>query len=209
MGWFGKSKDIVRGTARVVSTSAPPHAATHSTLSMDLVIEVDGIPAYANEYRRLVMRVSKWPSPGGVLPVEVERSDPAKVKVLWGEIPTNNKRAKADAEAMAAALRGETAPPGTMPTRHRDAAALAATAGTDIVSQLQQMFPGAMVEMGGTGMSAAAPQAPGGEVRVVAGRSDEDPVARLEKLAKLRDAGVVDAAQFEQLRAQILGQSGL
>ena len=30
-----------------------------------------------------------------------------------------------------------------------------------------------------------------------------------QTLPKLRDAGVVDAAQFEQLRAQILGQSGL
>lgn len=42
-----------------------------------------------------------------------------------------------------------------------------------------------------------------------ADQSDADPVERLEKLAKLHAAGIVDDAQFAQLEAQILGQAGL
>jgi hypothetical protein len=102
-----------------------------------------------------------------------------------------------------------------------------------MVSQLQQMFPGAVVNVGTDpavpgpppGSPAAPPPIapaapptpsatpptgpPAGGVSVVASRSDGDPVERLEKLARLRDAGVVDQAQFEQLRAQILEQAGL
>ena len=44
---------------------------------------------------------------------------------------------------------------------------------------------------------------------VYATQSNRDPVERLEKLGKLRDAGIVDEAQFQQLRAQILEQAGL
>jgi hypothetical protein len=39
--------------------------------------------------------------------------------------------------------------------------------------------------------------------------SAADLVERREKRARRRDAGVVDQAQFEPLRAQILGQAGL
>ena len=59
------------------------------------------------------------------------------------------------------------------------------------------------------GVPGAPPAGPPGGVKVAASQSDADPVERLEKLARLRDAGVVDQAQFEQLRAQILGQAGL
>ena len=86
-----------------------------------------------------------------------------------------------------------------------------------MVSQLQQMFPGAVVNVGTEPAPGAPPSStepapgppPSGGVNVVASRSDADPVERLEKLVRLRDAGVVDQAQFEQLRAQILGQAGL
>ncbi|MFT4128082.1 MAG: SHOCT domain-containing protein [Gordonia sp. (in: high G+C Gram-positive bacteria)] len=46
-------------------------------------------------------------------------------------------------------------------------------------------------------------------VSVVAGQTGADPVQRLEKLAGLRDAGIVTDDQFAQLRAQILEQAGL
>ncbi|HEY8544796.1 MAG TPA: SHOCT domain-containing protein [Acidimicrobiales bacterium] len=91
---------------------------------------------------------------------------------------------------------------------------------TGVVGQVQQLFPGATVHHGDDPASTAAPGpgtpgvpgtpgAPMPPINVVADRTDADPVERLEKLARLRDAGVVDQAQFEQLRAQILNQAGL
>jgi putative oligomerization/nucleic acid binding protein len=179
-----------------VSTSHPPHA-THGSLRMTLVVEAPGIPAYTHDFSKFAVRVDKWPSPGDVLPVEVDPGDLGRVEVLWDEIPTVRDAARGEAERMAAMLRQqETGVPGQDP---QDGAA-GGVAG--IVGQLQQMFPGAVVNVEGDHVVP-------GPVEVVADRSDADPVERLEKLARLRDAGVVDQAQFEQLKAQILGQAGL
>ena len=210
MGLFGrKRKDGVRGTARVVSSSQPPHA-THGSLRMTLVVEAPGIPAYSHDYSKFAVRVDKWPQPGDVLPVEVDPDDHGQVEVLWDDLPTVRDAARQEADQLAALLRqqqGQGPAPGAVPGGPGVA---------DMVGQLQQMFPGATVNVGGAPVDAGVPPPPGSgpgtpipPVNVVADRSDADPVERLEKLARLRDAGVVDQAQFEQLRAQILGQAGL
>ncbi len=228
MGLFGRKRTPgVRGTARVVSVKHAPDA-THGSLRMTVVVEAPGVPAFTHEYKKFAARVDKWPDPGDVLPVEVDPHDHAEVEVLWDEIPTTRDAAALEAEQLAALLRqqqaggagypqpgppgggGTAAAPGAMP------ADLEAAGLGDMVSQLQQMFPGAVVNVGTEPADAggAAPPPPPaapppGSVNVVASRSDADPVERLEKLARLRDAGVVDHAQFEQLRAQILDQAGL
>lgn len=186
MGLFGRKRRGagVRGTARVVSCSRAPQA-SHAPLHMNVVVEAPGIPAYSHEYRKFGVRVDKWPQPGEVLPVEVDPADPRSVEVLWDELPTTRDAAKQQAERMAAMLRQQ---PQGQP-------ALEGMAG-----MVEQMFPGAVVSTGGE----APPP-----MRVVAGQSDGDPVERLAKLAQLRDAGIIDDTQFEQLKAQILDQAGL
>jgi len=166
MGLF-KRKERLRGSARVISTSVPPHNATYGNITMDIVVEVSGVPAYAHTYRKTIMAVSKWPSPGMVLPVTVDPDDPGDVEVPWDDVPKNSEVAKLQAEQMAALLRG-----GQM----ADAGPAVATSG---------------------------------QFSVVASQSNADPVERLEKLAKLRAAGIIDDNQFAQLRAQILEQAGL
>jgi len=166
MGLF-KRKERLRGSARVISTSVPAHNATYSNITMDIVVEVPGVPAYAHNYRKSIMAVSKWPSPGMVLPVTVDPDDPGDVEVPWDEVPKNSEVAKLQAEQMAALLRG-----------------------------------GQMADAGPT-------VATSGQFDVVASQSSADPVERLEKLAKLRAAGIIDDNQFAQLRAQILEQAGL
>ncbi len=223
MGLFGrKRKPGVRGTARVMSVKHAPDA-THGSLRMTVVVEAPGVPAFSHEYKKFGARVDKWPDPGDVLPVEVDPDDHGEVEVLWDEIPTTRDAAAHEAEQLAAFLRqqgdggvGQPPPgsPAAMPAGS-DVSGLG-----DMVSQLQQMFPGAVVNVGtepaGPGGAAPpppswppSPPAPPGHVDVVASRSGADPVERLEKLARLRDTGVVDQAQFEQLRAQILEQAGL
>lgn len=56
-------------------------------------------------------------------------------------------------------------------------------------------------------MRASAEAAP--TVQVTASDTGGDPVERLEKLAALHAAGVIDDAQFAALKQQILGQAGL
>ena len=174
MGLF-KRKERLRGSARVISTSVAPHNATFGNITMDIVVEVPGVPAYAHTYRKTIMAVSKWPSPGIVLPVTVDPDDHDDVDVPWDEVPKNSEVAKLQAEQMAALLRG-----------------------------------GQMTDAGPTGQAVGPPTVTtSGQFNVVAGQSNADPVERLEKLAKLRAAGIIDDNQFAQLRAQILEQAGL
>src|SRR5918992_1547450 len=140
MGLFGrKRRSGVRGTARVVSTSQAPHAATHGSLRMTLVVEAPGIPAYRHDFSKFAVRVDKWPHPGEVLPVLVDTDDHGDGDVLWTGVPPGGERARQQADQLAAHLRQQ----------QGDGAAAAPTGVTDMVSQLQQMFPGATVNVGG------------------------------------------------------------
>lgn len=199
MGLFKKRKPRLRGTARVVSATQAPHNAAYGNMRMTIVVEVPGVAAYTHELSKIV-RVTKWPHPGQVLPVAIDPDDLRDVDVLWDEVPTGRESARQRAEQMAAHL-------------NQQGGGAPGPAG-DVVSQLQQMFPGATVSVGGDPAGAGVPGPPGAPggmppVNVVADRTGADPVERLEKLARLRDAGIVDQAQFEQLKAQILGQAGL
>jgi hypothetical protein len=206
MGWFKRNKADaarVQGTAQVVSTSMPPNAATHGSLSMDLVVQAPGIPAYAHEYKKLIMSVAKWPWAGTVLPVTIDPNDHDDVDIDWDAIPSNSERARERAEQIAEMARGAGAG-GT-------GGAMTAGAQDDLIAQLTQMFPGAEVTVGPGGAPGGPAQPPPtiGGVTVVASQSGGDPVERLSKLVSLRDAGIIDADQFEQLRCQIIEQSDL
>lgn len=211
---------MVRGTARVVTSSRSPHGAAYGNLIAQLVVEVPGVPPYSFEYRKMVTPVNRWPHAGTVLPVEVDPNDLGDVGVLWDEVPKGWDVARNQAEQMAAMMRQQQAggQAGPIPTGVPPQAA-------GVVQQLQQMFPGAQVSVDGVppaGPAGSGPQAPppppgappaggapGAPVRVVANQSGGDPVERLAKLAQLRQVGIIDETQFEQLKAQILGQAGL
>jgi hypothetical protein len=217
MGLFGrKRKNVVRGTARVVSSSRPPHGATYGNLIAQVVVEAPGLAPYSLEYRKLITPVNRWPHAGTVLPIEVDPGDPGDIDVLWDEVPKGWDVARNQAEQMAAMMRQQQA--GGQPGAPAGVPPQAA----GIVSQLQQMFPGAQVSVDGApagqpgaGQQAPppppseAPGAPGAPVQVMASNAGGDPVERLAKLAQLREAGIIDDTQFEQLKAQILGQAGL
>ena len=113
--------------------------------------------------------------------------------------------ARQQADQLAATLRQQQAGAGQTPDVGMSD--LGVPGMTDMVGQLQQMFPGAVINVEGADVSDDGPVLP--PVRVVASQSEADPVARLEKLARLRDAGVIDQAQFDQLKAKILGDAGI
>lgn len=170
----------MRGTARVIAAGRPPPHATWANLGATLVVEVPGMAAFQAEYRKLNCRIDKWPAPGTVLPVTIDPRTPGEVTVLWDEVPTG------------------------------------AQAGHDQAARLAELLnnPGRATGAGAGHPPPGHPPPdppfqPPATVNVVAGRADGDPVTRLEKLAGLRDMGIVTDEQFQQLRAQILRQAGL
>ena len=112
MGIFGRrrSGDLVRATARVVSSSQPPPHATYSPLKMDLVVQADGLEPTAVAFNQRVARCSKFPLPGQTIPVEIRLADPTSVKVVWDEVPTRGQMGQQQSQAIAETMRGGAAP---------------------------------------------------------------------------------------------------
>jgi hypothetical protein len=101
-----KIEDGVRGTAQVVSASGFYGHALYQSCSLEVVVEAPGIPATAASVQAVVSR-DTWPQAGQVLPALIERANPREVQILWDELPKTGDLAKAQAEAIAAAKRGE------------------------------------------------------------------------------------------------------
>jgi hypothetical protein len=184
-----RMKDPVDVVAQVVSVSEPPHA-THGTAVMNLVVQLPGEEAHSIECTSVSAPVAKWPTPGGELPVTVGRADPEKCKVRWDEVPDSGDLAKRQADALAA------------PINQGGGAQVVQAGGADvseIVEALQQQYPGAQIEVEGAQVQqgGAAPADGGGE---------DDRVAQLERVAKLRDSEALSDQEFELEKARILGQ---
>ncbi|HWH97324.1 MAG TPA: hypothetical protein VNS80_03070 [Pseudolysinimonas sp.] len=107
-----KIEDGVRGTAQVVSASGYYGHALYQSCQLEVVVEGPGIPATAATVQAVVSR-DTWPQAGQVLPALIERANPREVQILWDELPKTGDVAKAQAEALAAAKRGEAPAPGT------------------------------------------------------------------------------------------------
>jgi hypothetical protein len=56
----------------------------------------------------MIVPVKKWPFPGSVIPVQVDRANPQNVKILFDKIQSHAESSKASADALAAMMRGET-----------------------------------------------------------------------------------------------------
>src|ERR1700731_4239260 len=105
--------DPVRGSANVVSsTDYRPELGTAVSASgswrctMTCVIQADGVPAHSVHYAGDAPTL-RWPWPGTVLPITVDRADPSDWVVHWDELPTRGESNQAEADALAASMRGE------------------------------------------------------------------------------------------------------
>jgi hypothetical protein len=210
MGLFGdmfkRMKDPVRGQAQVVSCSMCPDHSTYSNCSMQLVVSAQGVPATSLSKTDMV-RADRWPSPGMTLPVTVDRSNPKRVKVEWGEVESSRDRAEHDADALAAMMRGEpTANAMPFAAGGVDVVNLSGGDLTDLPEEKK-----AKLRMLGIDPSLLAAQQGGGPPmpppqEAVADSDDEvdEQLARLAKLGKLRDAGVLTPAEFDAQKRRIL-----
>lgn len=188
MGLFRRGmKDPVRATATVVSSSQAASNVMYAPLHMNLVVQAEGMAPTSVEYRQRAARTKRFPFPGQVIPVEIDRSDPTRVEVLWDEVPTRDEHLRQQADTMAAGMGsgGTGGPVGGVPAPGQLPPQVAG-----IVDQLQESFPGARIGMTGSG---------------AAGQAGEDRLVALERLADLRDRGVLSDEEFEREKARLLG----
>jgi len=205
MGLFKRFKDPVRGTAQVVAASHMPERTGRSNCRMNLVVQAEGMVPRSLEHTEWIVSTRKWPIPGQMLPVTVDRAKPDRVKIEWDEVPTHDEIARSQADSIAAGLSGTGTgtDAGDVPPQARD-----------IVEQMRQMFPDATIHVNrdggspdaeaearlrealGSAFRAPAEDGPGGGT---------DRIAELERLAKLRDKGVLTESEFQAEKARILG----
>jgi hypothetical protein len=192
VGFLSKLKgggDGVRGTAQVTSCSQYQGRGVYSMCRMQLIVQAEGLAPTAVEFEGLVHR-KRWPQPGMTLPVTVDAANPQKVSIEWDEVPDSRDRSRANAEAMAAMMRGE-------------GGAAGGFGGAQVINlsggQLTEEQAAKLRMLGldpGTVQGAAAP-APEPD--------PDDQLARLERLAALRASGALTEAEFEEQKRRLLG----
>lgn len=201
----GGMKDPVPGTAKVVSATMHHGRGIYQNCQMQLVVQADGVPATATSFSGLVHQ-KRWPSPGMVLPVTVDRADPQNVKVEWDKVQGSDERSRSNAERLAAMMRGEGAPAGG----EAGIPNVVNLSGRDL-SQLSEEQK-AKLRMLGIDPEALAAQQPDGGAATGTVASppagadepvDED-IDRLERLARLKEQGVLNDDEFRAQKRRIL-----
>jgi hypothetical protein len=210
VGWFDgfkRIKDPVRGSAQIVSTTRAPHNATSGNCRMHLVVSVPGHQAFAID-DEFIVRVKKWPSPGQTLPIVASQSDPTRFKILWDELPSWESQASAQAAQLAAAMNQQEPPPtgDGQPTYQPYNPQPGPGSPTVMINgrpaspeEVQQAEAMTGLDLDGDGRIAGG--APAGTDRP---GTVDDRVAALERLAALKDGGVLTDAEFEAEKARIL-----
>lgn len=106
MGLFSrKFKEPMQGTATVAGSTACPSHASSASCRMSLVVSLPGVPATPVEFSEMV-RADKWPSPGMVLPIEVDLAKPSRMRILWDDVPSGRERSQQAAQQIAARMNG-------------------------------------------------------------------------------------------------------
>ncbi|MFN8121401.1 MAG: hypothetical protein U0237_03125 [Thermoleophilia bacterium] len=200
--------DPVEGSARIVSCSRAPHAATAGTCSLLLVVQAEGVEPFQVEVTEIV-RVDRWPSPGQVVPVTVSRSDPRTLRVEWDRVPSHHdlaaERAAAIVESMRAGGAGMTAAFAGADVRVVDMRGSDAAGRADMIRAMEQMTGQDLDGDGAVGPAAprsTAPHAdgPGPEL-------SEGMVAQLERLATLHRAGALSADEYTAAKRRVIDGS--
>lgn len=204
---IAKMRDPVRGTATVVSSSSPmdgmgdssPPSWTH--YSMTCVVQAEGVPAQS-AHQTGFGPTNRWPYAETVLPVTVDRADATECVVHWDELLTIKDTHDAQADALAAAMRGESGA-GT-----GGLGAVAGVGGVTVVDPQgdpakRDQILGALQAQGVDVEAIQHPRSDASE----SGAGSDDQLARLERLGALHSSGVLSDAEFEARKAKILGSS--
>ena len=200
-----RMRDPVRGTATVVSSSdyrdSTTVAPSWTGCSMTCVVQADGVPAHSSHQRAMPAPTAKWPWPETVLPITIDRAQQTEWVVHWEELQSAKEINNAQAEALAAAMRGEPGAAGGLPgVPGFGGATVVDTRGDPgLRDQVLGMLDASGVDVAALqGLRAAA---------AASGPGTDDQLARLEKLGQLHASGVLTDAEFAEQKAKILGSS--
>lgn len=200
-----RMRDPVRGTATVVSSSdyrdSTTVAPSWTGCSMTCVVQADGVPAQTSHQRAMTAPTAKWPWPETVLPITIDRAQPADWIVHWDELQTSTEINNAQADALASAMRGESgAAAGLSGVAGLGGAMAIDTRGDPgLRDQVLGMLHAQGVDVDGLqGQRAEA---------AASGSGPDDQLARLEKLGQLHASGVLTDAEFAEQKAKILGNT--
>jgi hypothetical protein len=213
----------VPGSAQVVSVSSYNGRGVYQQCHMNLVISAPNITPTAVEFSGLV-HSQLWPRPGSMLPITVDPTNPSRYSILWRDIPDNRTVARSDAEGIAAALQGDPSSLGKLV-----GGGLLGGANVQVVGDVShltedqkaklRMFgidPDALIAAAKNGSNVGANfttiDATGTDLGATianafgaSAAAADDSVSKLERLAALKDRGVITDAEFDQEKKKILG----
>lgn len=194
-----KMQDPVPGTARVVDNDglhSLPGQAVHCPL--DLMVEAEGIPAYM-VHIKVRPKTGKWPEINQVLPVVLDRGNPARVEIVWDQVQSLQDRVQMrtarrldDARQAVASGSASDAPAGDGSPQDLMRQALANPA---VFAEKMRAQGMASAGLPRGAQAAAAPAA----------SAPVDLVDRVAKLADLRDRGALTEDEFQAQKKRILG----
>jgi hypothetical protein len=191
MGLFKRVKDPVEGTAQVVSCSGGSQEnAAFFRCWMSLVLTAPGLEPHPVETTKLV-RSTKRPSPGMVLPVTIDRARPDRFEIDWDRVPTRKEVARHQTEQAANAMQG----------------------GGTAAEQIEQVLPGATIHVEGE-VGALPPEAldairsaldpEGSQTQPTAPPSSDDRIGQLQRLADLHEKGALTDEEFAAEKRRLL-----
>lgn len=157
--------DPVDGTYTLTACSGGSSDAAYSNCRMQGVVTAPGVPPVAIEHL-CTAPTRKWPMPGDVLPVTVDRADPSRLRITWDAVPGARDRAMREAARLAQQMAGQQVPPGANPFGAQPAP-VGADVGRVIAAALAEQFGtpisvtvnGAAYSSGGNTLTAAEAEA--------------------------------------------------
>jgi hypothetical protein len=223
---FKRITDPVEGSMHIVGCTALDPREMRAPCHITYVIQAQGIPAFSGD-QVFELWSRQWPNPGDDLPVVFDRQKPDRIQIQFDRIPTHADSARMHAEQLAEQLRaaGAAAPtqPGAPIAGGPFAGWPAPTTVTpivigstdparisDAISRAEQALG---MDLNGDGViggpaspsAQATPSVPTAPAAPPAAGGD-DTISRLERLAKLRDTGLITADEFEGQKRKILGE---
>lgn len=208
-------KDGLPGKAVVQSASAPNRGSTHYNVEMWLDVYLEGREPYRVKHHCQV-RATKHPFPGTTLPVVVARDNRERIDIQWDQVKTVD-------EIMAEGKPGQVDVSGSLDlgglvqggvTIQQEESHVVDVSGSEAAEKIRQLLAQQGVDPGESGtvqltgeaaaaMSRQIQEILAGEGRAEAGAGD-DPVTQIERLAKLRDQGVLSPSEFETAKRKLL-----
>jgi hypothetical protein len=87
LDFFMGIEDPLSGAYRLTSCSVLKTRTPYSSCIMTGEVSGAGIPSRTVRHESPLAPRDRWPVPGQVLPVTVDRNDPEQLRVLWDQVP--------------------------------------------------------------------------------------------------------------------------